>query len=265
MPPKSGYNVISAELKTVAPDVKAFTPEELKIFDADGFTRTFLTIKFDEINDDVYDALYSIHRSQYTLPIKYLKPVDGSYSYVSQKSYINTSEHDMKNASITIEPLNNDFMESIQYTPLNQAIPLGTPVIIDVTIPFETSKEGLEPERKFIWSSNLKTVADIEAKIKAAKPDSIRTKPWQECVHYGAVDIGSKLECKYTVCMSDPKITRSFNVYGFKFDHEAKFLVIWVFKCFNLTPVDVLKMIKENKGTVEASKELIDKILAKVK
>lgn len=265
MSSKSTINIKSIDIKTIGPDVSKFTKDELALFDADGFNRTVMTIKFESMSDAIYDGMFSIHRSQYTLPIKYLKPVDGSYSYVSQKSYINTNEHDMKNASITIEPLNGDFMEMIQYTPINQSIPLGTPVIIDVSVPFDTLPDGSEPDRKFIWSSNLKTIANIEDKIKEANPKSIRTKPWQECVHYGAIDIGSKLECKYTVSMSDPKITRSFNIYGFKFDHDEKTLVIWTFKAFNVTPIDVLKLIREQEQTVQPSKVLIDAILSKAK
>lgn len=260
----SSISVTSAILSERGPDLSKFTPEELSIFDPDGFTRTFLTIKFGEINDAVYDGMYSITRLQYALPIRYLKPVEGTYSYVSQKAYV-ASDNDMRNAAIVIEPLNASFSEMIPYTPINQHIPLNTPVTIDVTVPFETLPNGLEPERRFIWSCNLKTDNDIEKVIKEACPTSIRTKPWQECVHYGAIDIGSRLECKFLVSLSDPNISRSFNLYGFRFDHDAKELVIWVFKCFNLTPVDILKMILENPNVVEPSKILIKAILEKVK
>lgn len=259
----NGIVIESAKLSTRGPDVSKFKPNELAIFDPDGFTRTFLTIKFGEINDAVYDGLFSITRLQYALPIRYLKPVEGTYSYISQKAYV-SSDNDIKNASIIIEPLNGAYSESISYTPINQHIPLNTPVMLDVSVPFETLKDGTEPDRRFVWSCNLKTDDDIEETIRKAYPKSIRTKPWQECVHYGSVDIGSKLECKFLVSLSDPNATRSYNVYGFRFDHDKKELVIWVFKCFNLTPVEVLQMIKSNEKCVEASKTLIDAILAKV-
>lgn len=260
----SVFNIASVEMTTRSPDVSKFSKDELAIFDADGFSRTFLTVKFNEVGEKVFDGMRSITRLQYQLPIKYLKPVENSFSYVSQKSYINSTD-DMKNASIVIEPLNAAYSEIIPYTPINQHIPIGTPVTIDVSVPFDTLPDGTEPDRRFIWSSNLKTIPDIEKEILKSNPKSIRTKPWQECVHYGSIDIGSKLECKFTVDMSDPVITRSFNVYGFRFDHDAKYLVIWVFKCFNLTPVDVLKMIRDNENCVQDSKEFIDEILSHVK
>lgn len=257
-------DISSATISTRGPDESKFKPEELAIFDADGFTRTFLTVKFGEVNDAVYDGMVSITRLQYALPIRYLKPVEGTFSYISQKSYTAPGT-DIRNASIVIEPLNASFAEMIPYTPINQSIPLDTPVTIDVSVPYETLPDGSEPDRRFIWSSNLKTDSNIEKIIKDANPKSIRTKPWQECVHYGAIDIGSRLECKFIVSMTDPNISRSYNVYGFRFDHEEKTLVIWTFKCFNLTPVDVLGMIKKHERCSPASSKLIDAILAKVK
>lgn len=259
-----GISIVSAELSTRGPDESKFKPEELAIFDADGFNRTFLTIKFGEMTDAIFDGMVSITRLQYALPIRYLKPVEGTFSYISQKSYTAPGT-DIRNASIVIEPLNASFAEMIPYTPINQSIPLDTPVTIDVSVPYETLPDGSEPDRRFIWSSNLKTDSNIEKIIKNANPKSIRTKPWQECVHYGAIDIGSRLECKFIVSMTDPNISRSYNVYGFRFDHDDKVLVIWTFKCFNLTPVDVLNMIKKNENCTSASAKLIDAILAKVK
>ena len=257
-------NVVSATLSTRGPDVSKFKPEELAIFDADGFTRTFLTIKFDEVNNAVYDGMFSITRLQYALPVRYLKPNENAFSYVAQKSFVKDNL-DMNSAIVLIEPLNAGFSETIPYTPINQHIPLDTPVTIDVSVPFETLPDGTEPDRRFVWSNCLKTDPNIEKIICDAYPKSIRTKPWQEFVHYGAMDIGSRLECKYVVALSDPKIFRSYNLYGFRFNHIAKELVIWTFKCFNLTPVEVLNMIHDHPDACEESKTLIEKILAKVK
>lgn len=260
----SDIPIISATVSTKGPDVDKFTADELSIFDADGFTRTFLTIKFAEMTDAIYDGMKSISRLQYAIPIKYLKPVDGTYSYISQKAY-SSVDNDIANASIVIEPLNNSYAETIPYTPINQHLPLNTPVTINVSVPFDTLPDGNEPDRQFIWSNNLQTSANIEDIIKKEYPASIRTKPWQECVHYGSIDVGSKMECKFLVAMSDANVTRSFTTYGFKFDHDEKELVIWVFKCFNLTPMEVLTNIKNNEKCCDESKRLIDAILEKVK
>ena len=175
-----------------APELNKFSKHELSMFDADGFTRNFLVIKPKEINDTYYEVLQDILAHQYKLPVRYLQAVRESCMYVAQKSQMNGNDNDIRNASVVIEPLNADYINMIQYTPINQSLPLGTTVTLEVSVPFNRESKtvdgktiSVEPTRKFFWSSNLKTDKDIEIKIKAENPKSILTKPWMECVHYG--------------------------------------------------------------------------------
>lgn len=247
------------------PKESDFTKEELKLIDIDGLQRNYLKITFKELTDDVYFALRDMTRCQYALPVKYLHPVPNSFSYVSQKSQIFGKERDIKNAGITIEPLNNDIANVISYTPINQSLPLGTIVTIDVSTDFDISEDGKEPERKFIWSNNLQTSSDIEDKIKKENPKSITSKPWIQCCHYSSIDIGSRITGKFEVSNVNTEIAKSFSLYGFGRCDVKKEFTIWVYKCFNLMPIDILKMMKSASTTDESSKKIIDEIIAKIK
>lgn len=255
----------SVETYERGPEMDKFTKDELKLFDADGFTRNFMKIHAKSVSDEYMDGIRDIVKLQYKLPVRYLKLAPGSYSYIAQKSQIQGKEKDIKNASITIEPLNADYANLIQYTPINQSIPIGTVVTIDESIPFEANDDGTEPERMFIWSSNLKTEPDVESKIKAANPNSIRTKPWMECCHYGCIDIGSHIVSKYVVSEVNTEIMRSFPLFGFRRSDEHKEFVIWVFKCYNMKPKDVLMLMKDHKELGDAGKKFIEEVLSKCK
>ena len=257
--------ISQVEVYTKGPEMDKFTKDELKIFDADGFTRIFMKVKPSEISNEYQDGLRDMLKLQYELPVRYLKLSPGSYSYISQKSQIQGKEKDIRNASVTIEPLNPDYANLIQYTPINQSLPLGTVVTLDESIPFETAPDGTEPERMFIWSSNLKTDDDIESKIKSEKPDSTRTKPWMECCHYGSIDIGSHISCKFTVSNVDTEIIKSFPLFGFRRSDGHKEFILWVFKCYNLTPKDILTLMLNHERLGDAGKNLIKAILEKYK
>lgn len=257
--------ISKVETYTKGPELDKFTKDELKIFDADGFTRTYMKATASAVSDEYQDGIRDMLKLQYKLPVKYLKLSPGSYSYISQKSQIQGKEKDIKNASVTIEPLNCDYANLIQYTPINQSMPIGTVVTIDESIPFETLPNGEEPERMFIWSSNLKTDDGIESKIKSANPNSIRTKPWIECCHYGAIDVGSRISAKYVVSNVDTSIIKSFPLFGFRRSDEHKEFIIWTFKCYNITPKDILLMMKDHKDIGPAGKKLIAELLEKYK
>jgi hypothetical protein len=257
--------VDKVETYTNGPKEADFTKDELKLIDIDGLQRNYLKITFKQLTDEVYFTLRDITKCQYVLPVKYLHPVPGSYSYVSQKSQIFGKEKDIKNAGVTIEPLNPDIFNLISYTPINQSIPTGTIVTLDVSIPFDTLPNGEEPERQFIWSYNLKTDNDIEDKIKSENPKSIRTKPWIDKCHYCTIDIGSRVTAKYEVASVDTEIIRSFSLFGFSRCDDVKEFTIWSYKCFNVLPKDVLVLIKNMDIVDESSKKIIDEVLSKVK
>ena len=255
--------VNSVKITTSGPNSKDFSKNELKRIDIDGLQRTYLTIKWNNLTDEVYFAMRDIAASQYKLPIKYLKPIPNTYSYVSQKSQISGNEKDLKNASTTIEPLNGDFFNMISYTPINQGLPIGTMITIDVETEFN-NVNGHEPERKFIWSNNLKTDHDIEQKIKSEKPNSKRLKPWIGCCHYGAIDIGSRLTAKFEVQYVDVEVVHSFSLFGFSRDDERKEFTVWTYNCFNTSPVEVLQLVKKHPKVEKETVSIIDEIVKKV-
>lgn len=257
-------SVAKVEFSTNGPKKTDFSADELKLIDIEGLQRTYMKITFKQLNDAEYFAIRDIAKSQYSIPVKYLKPIPNSYSYISQKSQISGKEKDIKNASITIEPLNADFFNLMSYTPINQALPVGTVVTIDVQIPFDTV-DNHEPERKFIWSNNLKTEQNIKDKILKENPKSINTKPWLECCHYGAVDIGSRLTAKYEVSYVDTDIIKSFSLFGFGRCDNRKELTIWTFHMFNVTPIDILQAIRKQPNIEKSTVSIIDEILAKAK
>ena len=257
-------NIINkVEKYSFGPKESDFTKDELKLIDIDGLQRNYLKITFKQLTDDVYFTLRDIAKCQYTLPIKYLHPMPGSFSYISQKSQIYGKEKDIKNASVTIEPLNPDIFNLISYTPINQSLPIGTIVTVDVSIPFDVLPNGEEPERKFLWSRNLKTSSDIESKIKTENPKSITTKPWIDKCHYCSIDIGSRVTAKFEVSLVDTDIVKSFSLFGFSRCDTTKEFTIWVYKCFNIMPTDVLTLIKNMKCVDKNSKMVIDEILTK--
>lgn len=226
----------------VVPQVDNLSEELQNLIDVPGLSKHYIKITAANIDRKYICAIRDIAKLQYKLPIKFLKPIQEDYSYVAQKSQIYGDEHDIKNAAVTIEPLNPNFLVQISYTPINQSIPLGTIVNIHEEIPFnETDDKPLE--RMFLWSSNLKTDADIVDVIKRENPDSINTLPWNMTVHYGSIDIGSVIDAKFEVSEVDPCVYDSFAIFRFNRCDEKKEFVIYTYDCFNITPKDVLKML----------------------
>lgn len=244
------------------PDPKRISPKDQKRIDLDGLKRAYLTISWSKISDEVYDTICDIAANQYALPMKYMKPIPNSYSYIAQKSQISGKEKDIKNAYIVIEPLNADFFNKISITPINQSLPLGTVITIDASVPFD-SEDGKSPERKFIWSNNLCIESDIKSKIQKENPHSLTTEPFCKCVHYGAIDIGSRITAKYEVSVVDTDIIKSFSMFGFARDDDKKIFTIWTYKCYNITPLTILELLKKQPKLKPTTINIIDEIIKK--
>lgn len=247
------------------PIMEMFDKHELKRYDTEGMSRFYMKCKIKDISDDYMTGLRDILRLQYKLPIKYLKPVPGVFHYVAQKSLIIGNEKDINHASVVVEPINCDFVNAIQYTPINQSIPVGTIVTINESIPFDTLKDGSEPERKNLWSSNFRTIDDIENVIKNNITDKQckRLKPWIMNCHIGAVDIGSQITGKFVVSMADTNIIKSLALFSFKRSDEDKEFVIWNWNAFNITPRTILTLLSEHKELGECGKKLVAEMLKK--
>jgi hypothetical protein len=218
-------------------DPVEFNPELLEFIDLEGLSRRFLKVNISEFDDDWYNIWRFIPKIQYKLKMKYLKPISDSYSYVSQKSLIVGEDKNIKNASITIEPLNNDFLHLIAYTPIDQKIPLQTTVTLNVKNPYEGTENQL-PSRKFIWSRNLQ-FPDVRSNVTglAEKPCCL--------VHYGAIDIGSEIFAKFEVSEVNTNIFGSFTLFTFAISAEKKEIWIKLYDCYNVSMVELLTLMKD--------------------
>jgi hypothetical protein len=237
-----------------------FTEDELKLFDTVGMSQHVLTINFSNLSDPVYLFMRDVARMQCKLPIKFLKLVPGSYEYVSQKSQIFGKEQDIKNANVTIEPLNNDYANIITYTPINQSLPIDTIVTLNISTPYnDTVSESAQ--QKFFWSNNLKTNPDIAKIIMSENPDSITTNPWMRCVHYGSIDIGSIINAKFTVDWADTELFSSYSLFNFRRDDNNSCLHIWMYDAFNLSFTALLEMISEHDLATPTTKTICAEII----
>jgi hypothetical protein len=242
------------------PDPKDFSEQQRKRVDFEGLRRYFVKIYIKDITPDYYEAFKFLNKIQYKLPMKYLKPVNELCSYVSQKSLLYENEKDIKNASITIEPLHSNFFNMIiPHTPINQSLPLETVFTINVSIPYLNDRNDMCPECKFIWSNNLKVRQEIVKEIEKIKPDSNFKRPFLECVHFGAIDIGCELKGKFIVSNIDLDLMQSYNLFGFRRSDERKELVLWIYNYYNVSISDLLEMISthcDNKLTKLLMKEV---------
>jgi hypothetical protein len=213
-------------------DPREFNKDLLNLIDIDGTSRRFLKIEITDMDDTWFDIWRYFPKIQYKLRMKYLKPINDSYSYVSQKSLIVGNDKNIKNASITIEPLNNDFLHLISYTPINQKIPLQTIVTLDVNNPYEGNDEEL-PSRKFIWSRNLKFPDDINI----SNPCCL--------VHYGAIDIGSEIFAKYEVSEVNTDLFGSFTLFTFAISTEKREVWFKIYDCWDVSMIELIQLMKD--------------------
>lgn len=233
---------------TMVPDMSKYTDEERFLLDAEGVSKHYVKLTIKDITDEYIAAVRDFAKHQYKLPMKFLKPIHEAYSYVAQKSQIVGDEHDPKNASVTIEPLNPNFPIMISYTPINQSLPLGTIVTIHESIPYDWNPGDPPLERRFLWSRNLKTDDNITDVIKRANPNSINLNPWIMSNHYGSIDIGSTIDAKFEVSEVDPNIYESFAMFRFNRCDDKKEFVIYTYDCYNVTPKDVCALMSKTYG-----------------
>ena len=113
---------------------------------------------------------------QYKLPVRYLEPIIDQCYYVSQKSPIPSGSKHVVDASITIEPNNQNVFKQISYTPINQDIPEGTIVSLSEAVPWDG-------DRMLLTSASL----------VCSQPLCNR------CIPYTTIDIGSEIVGKFVV------------------------------------------------------------------
>jgi hypothetical protein len=75
---------------------------------------------------------------------------------------------------------------------------------------------------------------------------SIKGKPFLECVHFGAIDIGSELKGKFIVSEIDLELMQSYSLFGFSRNDRQKYFVLWIYNYYNISIEQLLKVLLEN-------------------
>jgi len=250
----SGKYIDFITIDRVTLDRKLFNEKQQDKIDFNGLSRTYLTIKVKKIDDDYYDILKHLFKLQYKLDMVFLKPISDVCKYVSQKTPLTGNDKNIENATIVIEPLHgNLFNTIIPYTPINQSIKEGTIVNFNAETPFVIEKDdGIKSGRKFMWSNTLETIEEV--------PEN----PWLKCVHYGTIDVGSKVTGKFTVSKVDCDLQHSFSLFGFSRDDSKQVITLWIYDYYNVSLKELIeKIIKKNKEM--QNNKLLDSYLNEIR
>ena len=182
------------------------TKEQLQYIDIDRFRETKTTIVFPkQMTDDLYRWFALFLKYQYRLPVKYLEPEIDSCTYIAQKAPIPNNSKKITDASITIEPLNQNVFKQISYTPINQAFEIGTIVSLHETVPY-INNDGSLPERKILTSASLECPQlDKNLKYRGL---------CNRCIPYTSLDIGSEIIGKFVIKTSP--LRESMTIYRFR-------------------------------------------------
>lgn len=197
---------ISVSKQPIEITTKHLTKEQLQYIDTDRMAETKTTITFpSKMTDTLYEWFALFLKYQYRLPVKYLEPEIETCTYISQKSPIPNNSKKITDASITIEPLNQNIFKQISYTPINQAFDIGTIVSLHERIPY-SNPDGSLPERKLLTSASLE--CQPLSKNIAFKGLCNR------CIPYSSLDIGSEIIGKFVIKTSP--LRESMTIYRFR-------------------------------------------------
>lgn len=238
-----------------------FTEEQLKYLDIENLSTTSVLFRFNNIKDlDSLDkAIADIIKYRTNLPMNYLEPIAESCEYISKKDHNSTSkEPSIKDSDIVIQPLHSDiFNLVVPSIPINQKIPLGTMVDIDIETPFDI-KNG----RIGIWSNDLKLIGDVNEIFKYTDYKYLCNRS----IHIGIIDLGSSFHGKFKVSKLDRSIMNSHMLFSFKRPlsndrNVEQTLVIWVYDHLSVTIKEILKMILDDENASEDVKILCIKMI----
>jgi hypothetical protein len=215
----------------ISPDLSRFTEEELKWYTPECHVRTKTIFTYDKPEPDTeeeYQINFSrnqIFTSQYHLPMKYLRPIEGN-CYISQKTPLLQESDLIQNAPVSIEPLNVGFDEYIRCIPINQNIPLETIFTIDVKLPFT------EKYRKFFSSKHLKSINYDGKEL-----------PFDPNIHIGTLDIGSEYNGKFIVSDVNLDLYNSYTKFTFRCTDNSFTIITYDF--MNVSVKQILEEVLE--------------------
>lgn len=226
-----------------------FSKDELELLDIDNLQETVYDVKWTrKFTDDDYIAVAEMLKLETKLPLKYLKPIQNACVYIASKGVISKDNQ----SAVYIEPMNPDWTNGqIRFLPINQSIPLDTVFTISKTIP----QDG-----KFEWvmSSDLKCTKNLKELILSENPKAKSFDLTNQKVYLFGQDIGSKIEGKFKVAMTD-EIFDNLRLFRFK-RPELDHLQFFVYNFMNVSLKDILeKMINQTKS--ELCKQLCKEIM----
>ena len=177
-----------------------------------------------------------IIRNQYHLPMKYLKPFENNI-YICQKSVLYGKSQNIKDADITIEPLNIGFDKYISYIPINQELPEGT--IFKCYV-------------KNDYSSNTRKFFDSSALLNGK--DDFKDIPFDKNIHIGCLDIGSEYNARFVVDNVDQSLFDSYCKFGFRVSDNSISIITYDF--MKVKVKDILREVKEIVEKQEGNKDV---------
>ena len=238
------------------PIKKDFSEEELKLIDIDNLIETVYDVDFGrKLSDEDYIGIAEMLKLETKLPLKYLKPIQNACIYVAQKAKLDEGETDIEKAAVVIEPLNPDWANGqIRFLPINQSIPLDTIFTISKSIPFDGNFE-------WVMSSDIKCTKDLKELILKENPKATHFNLTNQKVYLFGQDIGSKIEGKFKVSMTDD-IFDNLRLFRFK-RYEDNKLKFFIYDFLEITLNDIMdKMIQ--KTTSKECKRICEEIKSKI-
>ena len=234
------------------PDAKDFSKEELEVIDIENLQETIYTIEFPtNLTDEQNIGIAELLKLETKLPMKYLKPIQNSCIYVAQKSRLpNDMKNDFEKASVVIEPMNPDWANGIiRFLPINQSIPIDTIFKISKTIPIDGKPD-------WVMSSDIQPIKNLKETILSENKDAKSFVLTNQKITLFGQDIGSKLEGKFKVSMTD-EIFDNMQLFRFKRPESNK-LMFFVYDFLDITLKDILNKAnnvcksKEGKNIINA-------------
>ena len=235
---------VNISIEHHGPKAKDFTKEELEVLDVENLQETHYIVTFSynsskdttskeiSLNNDDNIGIAELLKLETKLPMKYLKPIQNSCIYMAQKArLLDNQDKNIENASVLIEPMNPDWVNGkIRFLLINQSIPLDTIFMISKTIPYDGKYE-------WVTSDDIQSIKPLKDLILSENPNAKSFCLTVKTYLFGQ-DIGSKLEGKFKVSMTDEVFD---NLRLFRFKRPSENIIRFIIYDFtNITLKDIL-------------------------